>query len=209
MFVLVHKDKVLRRMDTWKVNAARYILNQKKIALDVHLPGEQPEQLPFVIDEDTYIAEAVVVAELEFDPMVEYLRGPLFDTSKDPVEISYELQDHPIEQARKHYKEVSAATRYEKEIAGTTATIQNNEVSISTSRDERNVHSQKYLSMSDTDTVNWKFPECWIELSKDDLKLVVDTVENHVQSVFDEEKSVNDTIDAATTKEELQSITIE
>jgi len=209
MFVLVHKDRVLRRMDTWKVNAARYILNQKKVALDVHLPGEQPEELPFVIDENTYIAEAVVVAEPEFDPMVEYLRGPLFDTSKNPVELSYELQDHPIEQARGHYKDVAAATRYQKEIAGTSATIQDTEVSISTARENRSVHSQKYVSMSDTDTVNWKFPEGWLELSKSDLKIVIDAIESHVQAVFDEEKATNDEIDAASTKTELQNITIE
>jgi len=196
-------------MDTWKVNAARYILNQKNVGLDVHLPGEQPEELPFVIDDDTYITNAVVVSEPEFDPMVEYLRGPLFDTTKDPVELSYELQDHPIEHARNQYKEVVAAKRYEKEISGTTTTVQGTEVSISTSRDGRAVHTQKYLSMSDTDTVNWKFPEGWLELSKTDLKSVIDAIETHVQTAFDWEKNLNDEIDIASTKTELQSIVIE
>jgi hypothetical protein len=63
--------------------------------------------------------------------------------------------------------------------------------------------------MGNDDTANWKFPEGWLTLTKDDLASVVTAADAYVQGVFDWEKTINDEIDAAETAEELHAIEIE
>ena len=99
-----------------------------------------------------------------------------------------------------------AVKRYVKEVAGTKATVQNTEVTVDTSREGRNVFVQKYSLMKTGDTVNWKFPEGWLTLTKIELGTIVTAGQTHIQSFFDWEKDYSDQIDAAQTKQDLLDI---
>ena len=62
--------------------------------------------------------------------------------------------------------------------------------------------------MGDNDTVQWKFPEAWLNLTKQELGLIVATGAGHVQGSFDWEVSKVAEIDNCTTHEQLLNVTL-
>ena len=62
--------------------------------------------------------------------------------------------------------------------------------------------------MGDADTVNWKFPETWLTLTKQDLGLCVTAATQYVQECFDWELNKSEEIDNSETKQELLAIII-
>ena len=95
-----------------------------------------------------------------------------------------------------------------KEILGTTATIQDHLVTIDTNRGAKDVFVQKYLLMAESDTVNWKFPETWLTLTKSDLGLCVTAANQYIQQCFDRELNISEQIDQSQNKQELLAVTI-
>ena len=110
--------------------------------------------------------------------------------------------------AKYNLKQLAAQERYKKEILGTTATIQSQSLTIDTSRGARDIFVQTYLLMGDADTVNWKFPETWLTLTKQDLGLCVTAATQYVQECFDWELNKSEEIDNSETKQELLAIII-
>jgi hypothetical protein len=62
--------------------------------------------------------------------------------------------------------------------------------------------------MGENDTVNWKFPEGWLTLTKADLGAAVTAGVAHIQSSFDWEKAKVEEIEAATDAATLDVIVI-
>jgi hypothetical protein len=91
-----------------------------------------------------------------------------------------------------------AAVRYDREITGCTALVQGVTVPVDTRRETRNVFVQQYFLMSDTDTVTWKFPDCWLVLTKADLGICVNAGVTHIQTTFTWERDTAATIRATT-----------
>lgn len=207
MYVIIHKGRVILGPLAW---AQKYYTDVLKIRhrIQANVPGQAPAELPYVIDADTKIHEAVEVKP-PIDPMVQYHYGPLWDTSADVVVANYEVHDLTIESMRINFRALAAHERYKKEASGTKVTIQNTEVSIATTRGERDNVIQKFLLTGADETVNWKFPQGWLTLTKEELGQVVAAANNHVQSAFDWEKAINDQIDVAETAEALYAIEIE
>jgi hypothetical protein len=56
------------------------------------------------------------------------------------------------------------------------------------------------------DTVQWKFPEGWLTLTRSDLGTVVTAGSNHVQDQFVWEVNKNTEIDACATATELDAV---
>lgn len=203
-FVIIHKNRVIAGPLPW---SQKYFTTVLKIRhkIDSNIPGIEPEVFPYVINEDTVIRKAVENRP-ELNEMIHYHYGPLWDFSKDTVVANYEVKEVSIETARDNFKTLLAAQRYKKEIVGAKITLREKELSLDTSREGRNVFIQKFLLMSDTETVNWKFPECWFNLTKDELGQIVFAGASHIQSAFDWEKEIAEKIDAAQTIEELLNL---
>lgn len=205
MYAVVYKGNVIVGPMEW--NRAIFTGSLSKEGVDVTLPRVAPETLPYVINEDSKIC-LVNENRSEMNPMVEYYYGPIWDITGDIAIANYDVMDSPVEFAKVNFKNQAADERYKKEISGTTINIQNTEVTIDTTRDGRNIFVQKYSLMNDNETVNWKFPQGWLTLTKTELGSIVAAGASHIQTVFDWEKSINDQIDAATTKEQLLAIQI-
>jgi hypothetical protein len=171
------------------------------------LPRVAPDTLPMIIDEHAKIMQVEEIRP-EINTLVEYYYGPLWDITETTAIANYEVHDTPIEAARYNLKQRVAAERYKKEIKGTPAIIQDDEVTIDTNRGSRDVFVQKFLLMGESDTVNWKFPEGWLLLSKSDLGACVYAGVMHIQSCFNWELSINDQIDASQSKQDLLAIEI-
>jgi hypothetical protein len=206
-YAIVHKGRVIVGPLAW---AQKYYTDVLKIRhrITANIPGKAPEDLPYVIDENTKI-HAVEENKPEVDLMTQYHYGPLWDLTGDVVVANYEVREQTIEDARNNFRALAAHERYKKEIAGTKVTVQDTEVTVDTTREGRAAFVQKYSLMGNDDTVNWKFPEGWLTLTKTDLAAVVTAADAYVQGVFDWEKTINDEIDAAETAEELHAIEIE
>lgn len=141
-----------------------------------------------------------------YDPLFECLSGPFWEYENQTAVGTYIVQPLEIYYVKQSLIAITSAKRYEKEIGGTKVNIRGTDVSLDTSREGRNVFAQTYIHPSDGSTVNWKFPEAWIVLTKEELKSVIDTVNVYVQEQFTWEKNIVDAINSARTAEELKSI---
>ena len=168
-----------------------------------------PIEQPFAdLGEGVEVLSVVSTEIPNHDPVYQQLVGPFWRYNARDVVETYEVTDIDLSVVKAKLKEVAAAERYKKEVAGPKMTIQGVEVSLDTTRDGRHVFVQKYLLMSDTDTVEWKFPESWLTLTRAELGLVVATGAQHIQDQFTWEAGIVAQIDAATTAEELKAIVI-
>lgn len=205
MYAVVYKNRVIVGPMDW--NRAIFQGSLEKEKVQVMLPRVAPEELPYIINDDSRI---MLVEEVRppVKPLVEYYYGPLWDVSGSKAIANYEVHDSPIEASRYNLKNLAAEERWKREVAGTKVNIQNTEITVDTSRDGRNIFVQKLNLMAEEETVNWKFPEGWLTLSKTELGQIVAAGAAYIQSCFDWEKNINDQLDAATTKEELLAVEI-
>jgi len=194
MYALVHKGKVISGPRDWNKAFFEFLLKRKKIDFG-HIPRNPTAELPFTINSDTKIYPVEILKE-NLNELIEYHRGPLWQINENVAIATYEVIEIELEFAKGNFKQLLAAERYIKEIAGTTATVQNTEVKIDTSRDGRNAFIQKYISMSNDDVANWKFTEGWLTLTKEELGVIITAINNHIQGTFDWEKEISDQIDS-------------
>lgn len=206
-YAIVHKNRVILGPVSWSQKYFKTVLKVRHRIDANNIPVNAPSELPLEIDADTKI-HAVTEVRPEFNPMVEYLQGPIWDFTNDVIVANYNVLDIPIENARQNFRDLAALERYKKEEAGTTTTLQDTEIFLDTSREGRNIFLQKYLLMGDEDVINWKFPQAWLSITKEELGFVIFVGSSWIQAAFDWEKDINDQINAAETKEQLLAIEI-
>jgi len=197
MYALVHKNKTIAGPKNWNKAFFEFILKRKKIDFEF-IPRAPTDELPFVINQDTMIYPAEIVKE-DLNPLIQYHQGPSWEIKEDVAIANYQVVETKLEFAKNNFKQLLAEARYKKETESTTATIQDTQVTLDTSRDGRNIFIQKYILMGDDDTVNWKFPEGWLLLTKPDLGDIITVGAAHIQAAFDWEKQIADQIDSEQT----------
>lgn len=144
----------------------------------------------------------------DFNPIYEELSGPFWAYSDTSVSNEYIVIQRNIDHVKSTLIQIAANERYRKENLGTKAVVQGQEVSIDTLRSNRNTLAQSFLLMTDTDTLQWKFPEGWLTLSYSDAELVVKASAAYIQAQFDWEKSIIDSITNASDVDTLKEIVI-
>lgn len=140
------------------------------------------------------------------DPLFECFAGPFWTYGDDIAIGKYEVESLNIATIKANIKSVVASKRYEKEVAGTTIALQSNVVSLDTTRENRNGFAQIHSQMQDDSVIDWKFSSCWLTLTKEEVKTIVNTINSYVQEQFTWEKTVVDTVDQASTVDELKQI---
>jgi hypothetical protein len=205
MYAVVYKNKVIVGPMSW--NRGIFQGSLEKYGITDTIPRVAPEELPYIINED---AKIMLVEEVrpEMDPMVEYYYGPLWTITEDRAVANFEVHDSPVESAKVNYRNQAADQRWIKETQGTEVTIQGVTVTVPTDRASRDLFLQRTSVMGDNEVINWKFPEAWISLTKQDLVAISSAILTKVQGSFDWEKSIVDQVNAAETKEQLQAIVI-
>lgn len=205
MYAVIYDNKVLVGPMNWNRGMFQGALERKGIQYP--LSRTPPNNLPLIINEHAKIMRVDEIRP-QMNPLVEFYYGPLWDITEEAAIANYEVHDSPIESMRYNLKQLAAQERYNKEVLGTTVTIQDKTVTIDTNRGARDIFVQKYLLMADSDLVNWKFPETWLTLTKQDLSLAVQAGAQYIQSCFDWELNITEQIDLAETKEQLLAIVI-
>lgn len=211
MYVITHHhdyDEVLLGPIEWN---PRFIASVLQTDLDLSYRPEvvnsDKEKIPYDILPNVRV-RPVTFVNPEFDEKTQYLVGPYWSYTENEATAEYRAEYKSVDVVRAELKERLSAERYQKEVSGTKVTLQGKEVSLNTNRTERDAYAQKYLLMQDSDTVEWKFPEGWMTLTKSEMQQVVEAVNNHVQSAFAWELGKAMSLDASANHEELLSVEI-
>ena len=203
-YVLIQNGYVINGPRNWNYRSFESTL-EEDCEITFKLPMSYDSATPIEIAEGIRILPAVLEPH-GFNPKIEYLHGPFWTFVNDLAVGTYQTVSHSVEAVQNNLKARIADNRYNREVAGVKVTVQDQEVTGDTSRARRNTYAMTYLLMGDTDTVEWKFPECWLTLSKSDLGVVVTAGADHIQTSFAWELSKRTEIDACTTLEALDAV---
>lgn len=125
--------------------------------------------------------------------------------------VVYKIEDLPLETAlqnvKQSLKEQATSTRWNVETGGITLP---DGVKINTTIDDQNRISSALQGMYDAkiDFVDFKAESGWVKLTRDELAGIAAMIANHVQACFSRERVLHETIDKATTMEELNAIDV-
>lgn len=205
-YVLENNNYVINGPRAWNYRSFESTL-EEDLEIEYKLPLSKTDEEVITIDENTHIYASRYEYPV-YNQKIEYLHGPFWDFSSGIAIGTFEIVPLTLDQIRHELKQKVAANRYTRENAGIKVIIQGLEVTIDTSRDNRNIFVQKYILMSDTDTVQWKFPEGWLTLSKEELGLIVSTGATYIQSQFDWEVEKGIEINAKETAKELDLVDV-
>lgn len=206
MYVLIYKSQVIDGPKKWNFRSLEKTL-QEELNITYRLPVNFTEAI--IINNNTKILPATFIYQEYNSKIQKPVDGPWWDFSSGIAVGSYTIGYKRVDEVKSELKDKLKQIRYEKEIAGTTIIIDNKELKISTSRDARNVYLQKYSILDDDATINWKFDDCFINISKEQLKSILVAIDHHVQAVFDWENTMTAAIDSCNTVFELDAIVLE
>ena len=136
--------------------------------------------------------------------------GPFFTYDKDGAHESYTTIPHSIDTVKSNLKNLAAKVRHHKENnLNTKVTVKTNGkiVTIDTSRENRHQLLHKHLALQDKDQlINFKAPEGWVKLNKNDFNNILFAIDRHIQTHFDWEYDTHAKIDSTSTIDELKII---
>jgi hypothetical protein len=203
-YVLVDNGTVINGPRVWNWRSFEGTL-QEDLGITFKLPLTKTDQLPIEIAPGVRILWAEYVYP-QHNSKIEYLNGPFWNFDNDIATGTFEVLPIELDFIKATLKQKVAENRWRKEVAGTTATIQNTVVTVDTNRGSRDIFVQKYLLMGENDIVGWKFPEGWMTLTKTDLGIAVATGAAHVEGQFQWEAAKAAEIDACQTAAELDAV---
>lgn len=149
----------------------------------------------------------VSLEEPALDLTYQHPAGPFWTYENNVAIGTYTSYNLDINIVKANLKSIAAAERYRKECLGTTATVQDTVVSLTTDRDTRGQYAELLNTVGDG-TINYKTSNNFLLLSFSDIQIIVTAVHDYIQLQFDWEKIIYDSIDTATTIDELKEIEI-
>jgi hypothetical protein len=205
MYVVIYKDRVVLGIIPWD---NQYIMDvmRSRYRETIEIPYTEPNisEFPLQINDNVKIYPAEEDRTQAINPLVEYYYGPSWEFLENKVIAHYTVNPHDLSSAKNNYRDKASLVRYQKEISGTTVTINDHEYFVETDRTLRTKYAEKLISMEED--VNWKFQDQWVILSKADMQMIVNAINAHVQSTFDEEYYLNLLIEQAESLEDLLAI---
>lgn len=159
---------------------------------DIEIPYKVPsiEQDYIEICKDPLIEMFPIVEVIapDFNSLTEHLSGPWYTYENNQAIETWGKDSKDLESIRGFLRPLLAEARYNKEVGGTPISIQDQIFTIDTARGTRDSLAQQYLLLPDEGTINWKFPEGWVSMSKAEFSTCVDACAKHVQNCFDWER---------------------
>lgn len=141
------------------------------------------------------------------DPIYEQLEGPFYTYIDNQASEVYNVINRDISLVKESLKQVAKVERQRKQLLGTTLNIGGTDVSLATDADEL-ANFVSLLSSIGEGSVNWKFKEGFVTLVKANVQSIVDAIRSHIQTQFDWEKTIGETIDTAADVDTLKAIVI-
>ena len=215
MFVLIHNNQVHLGPMNWNSRMFQhYITDELEIVFNV--PISNDASAPITIDSVTSIIPVTTTTMPNYNTKIEQLAGPFYTITPTEALVEYTINPKDIEAVKNELKIIIANNRWKKETGGIQITIQNQMLNITTERGSRDIYLQALQLNADGNV--WKMQavqqggpvvDAWLTLSLTDLQSIVTAIVTHVQSMFTWESTKVSEIDAATTLQELDLITLE
>lgn len=181
-----------------------------EVGIESDLPWVYNSEETIIINDNIKIVPVVDPTIPTYNSRTEQLAGPYWDVTKTPITGYYDIADIPLESAKNALKAIVAVNRYNQEVKGLNLTIQDVEVFVPTGRgQDRDIWLQSLVLLDDTDTIRYKFSsDIWLDLTKIEVKTIVDSIKAHVQAAFAWEYNKSVEIDAAQDKAALEAIEV-
>jgi hypothetical protein len=122
------------------------------------------------------------------------------------VLLTYPITDKTLEEVKASRKQEVSPYRREKENTTITVLINDTEVEVSTSREERILLASKLAASPGPH--NFKFQNIWLEITTEELKYILSEIDVKVQEAFDWELAKLQEIDACETIDEVYDVVI-
>jgi uncharacterized protein YqgV (UPF0045/DUF77 family) len=207
MYAVIHNNtNVILAPVEW--NSAFIQASLKRKGIHVSAPRREPTIFPLALSDTVKVVRAKHIRE-EINPLTHFYKGPNWDLSDPTVAVAnYDVLESPLDFVKSNYKDMVTKERYRREILGIEYDLDGIKVKISTSREDRNLFSERFLVMTPKQTINWKFAEGWLTISKEDIKGILTAMGTYIQSQFDWELSVIKQIEECSDIESITAIKI-
>ena len=204
MYALVDKSQIKVGPRQYHIAFFRDYLTDQSVEFD--LPYSYTDSETIIINDDIKIVYVQDPTIPSYNPLTEQLAGPYYDTTVEPITGHYDIAPKNIDAIKNELIALAAEVRYEKENAGIELTVQNQQVKVGTTKEERSTWHQ-ILTVIGEGTIKFKFSSSlWLDLTQSDVKQIVDAIVNYVQELFVWEAGMVDKINAATSSNEFIAI---
>lgn len=204
MFVIVYNNNVILGPMRWNRFRFENVI-QEECEVTCSLPDRNDGLEAFTVSDDVKILPVVGTPDPVFNPKIEFLNGPFWEFTDTQAISSYRVENLGIEAVKNMLKEQVAAERWKKENSGVLVPVNGADYSFASDKDTRAVLSNS----TNLTSINWKINrDVWINMTGADAQNILNAILNHVQSCFDWELSKIQEIDACTTLQELDELTI-
>jgi hypothetical protein len=122
------------------------------------------------------------------------------------VLLTYPITDKTLEEVKELRKQEVSPYRKEKENTTITISVNDTEVEVSTSREERILLASKLAASPGPH--NFKFQNTWLEITTEELQYILNQIDIKVQEAFDWELSKLQEIDACETIDDVYDVVI-
>ena len=205
MYALVNGQELLLGPISFNYRMINSVL-EEELEVDFRVTSQDYQSVPLSFTEDIKILPARNEVP-EHDPRFQTVSQTSHEITDTEVVFYYGVSDKPLEQIKGEYKAAVAPERWNKENTTVTVTINDNEITVSTSRDNRLSIVSKLLSGDGP--YNFKFNDgVWEEISKTDLQTILTAIDTVVQAAFDWELAKLAEIDACENGEAVYAVGI-
>ncbi len=216
-YVMFHQGEFLVGPMHW--NSDYFNSKLKSVGLEPSFPGDihvrqrkiLPVFEPLVVDADTdtILYKCEILNDQPEDSIFDKNDYLVWDLTAWPVTGTYDVVTKPINEIKDNIKRYLTNKRAEKDIAGTTVTVNDQEVKVLTGPLSRLLMVEKLTTMGEEDTTLWKFmDDVWVTLTKQDVQSLLQQVDQYVEELNEWEYSKTLEINNASTVDQLRDIEI-
>jgi hypothetical protein len=205
MYALINGQELLLGPIAFNYRMINSVL-EEELEVEFRVTSQDYQNVPITFTEDIKILPARDDIP-EHDPRFQSVSQTSHTITDTEVVFVYTVTDKSLEQIKTEYKARVAPERWNKENTTVTVTINDNEITVSTSRDNRLSIVSKLLSGDGP--YNFKFNDgVWVEISKTDLQTILTEIDTIVQAAFDWELAKLAEIDACADGEAVYAVVI-
>lgn len=205
MFALVNGQELLLGPIAFNYRLINASL-EEDLELDYRVKSSDYSQVPIQITEEVKIISARNEIP-DFDERFESVNLSYHEITDTEVIFYYVKSEKTLEEVKQEYKANIPSERWNREHTTISLTINEKEIRVSTSRENRLALITKLLSGDGP--YNFKFDDStWIEVTKENLQHIITQIDLKVQEAFDWELAKIKEIDSCETKESVYQVDI-
>ncbi len=207
MYALIHDTQLL--LGPIGYNYRLINAELEELEIEERVAPRDYENVPLTINENTYVLPVTQIIpphDLRFQSVSNF-EWKIIKKNNIPVrvEMTYTIVDKSLDQIKHEYKQQVAPIRREKENTIIQVTLNTNNVSVSTSREDRLSYVSKLVASPGPH--NFKFENgVWLQITTTELEYIISQIDLKVQEAFDWEYAKLQEIDACTTGEEVYNV---